>query len=47
MYSRYVATISPVVLYRCETWSVTWREEHRPRMFDYTVLIMIFGPKWK
>jgi hypothetical protein len=34
-----------VVLYGCETWSVTLREEHRLRVFDNRVLRRIFGPK--
>jgi hypothetical protein len=37
--------ILPVVLYGCETWSVTLREEHRLRVFDNRVLRKIFGPK--
>jgi hypothetical protein len=40
----YKTIILPVVLYRCETWSLTLREEHRLRMFDNRVL-RIFGPK--
>ena len=35
----------PVVLYGCETWSLTLREEHRLRMFENRVLRRIFGPK--
>jgi hypothetical protein len=35
----------PVVLYGCETWSFTLREEHRLRVFDNRVLRRIFGPK--
>jgi hypothetical protein len=35
----------PVVLYGCETWSVTLREEHRLRVFENRVLRGIFGPK--
>jgi hypothetical protein len=35
----------PVVLYGCETWSLTIREEHRLRMFDKRVLRRIFGSK--
>jgi hypothetical protein len=34
----------PVVLYGCETWSLTLREEHRLRVFENRVL-RIFGPK--
>jgi hypothetical protein len=35
----------PVVLYGCDTWSLTLREEHRLRVFENTVLRRIFGPK--
>ena len=35
----------PVVLYGCETWSLTLREEHRMRVFENRVLRRIFGPK--
>jgi hypothetical protein len=35
----------PVVLYGCETWSVTLREGHRLRVFGNRVLRGIFGPK--
>jgi len=35
----------PVVLYGCETWSLTLREEHRMRVFDNRVLRRIIGPK--
>jgi hypothetical protein len=37
--------ILPVVLYGCETWSLTFGEEHRLRMFENRVLRRIFGPK--
>jgi hypothetical protein len=37
--------ILPVVLYGCEMWSVTPREEHRLRVFENRVLRGIFGPK--
>jgi hypothetical protein len=37
--------ILPVVLYMCETWSLTLREEHRLRVFVNRVLRRIFGPK--
>ena len=37
--------IFPVVLYGCETWSLTLREERRLRMFENRVLRRIFGPK--
>jgi hypothetical protein len=41
----YKTIILPVVLYGCETWSVTLREEHRLRVFVNRVLRRIFGPK--
>jgi hypothetical protein len=41
----YRTIILPVVLYGCETWSLTLREEHRLRVFDNRVLRRIFGPK--
>jgi hypothetical protein len=34
-----------VVLYECETWSLTVREEHKLRVFENRVLRRIFGPK--
>jgi hypothetical protein len=34
-----------VVLYECETWSLTLREEHRLRVFRNRMLRKIFGPK--
>jgi hypothetical protein len=41
----YKTIILPVVLYRCETWSLTLREEHRLRVFENRVLRRIFGCK--
>jgi hypothetical protein len=41
----YKTIILPVVLYGCETWSVTLREEHKLRVFENRVLRRIFGPK--
>jgi hypothetical protein len=41
----YKTIIIPVVLYGCETWSQTLREEHRLRVFENRVLRGIFGPK--
>jgi len=40
-----VVVILPVVLYGCETWSLTRREERKPRVFEYMVLRGIFGPR--
>jgi hypothetical protein len=37
--------VLPVVLYGCETWSLTLREEQRLRVFENRVLRRIFGPK--
>jgi hypothetical protein len=41
----YKAIILPVVLYGCETWSLTLREKHRQRVFENRVLRRLFGPK--
>jgi hypothetical protein len=41
----YRTIILPVVLYGCQTWSLTLREEHRLRVFENRVLRGIFGPK--
>jgi hypothetical protein len=41
----YKNVILPVVLYGCEIWSLTLREEHRLRVFEKRVLRRIFGPK--
>jgi hypothetical protein len=45
----YVYTVTtiilPVVLYGCETWSLTLREERRLRLFENRVLRRVFGPK--
>jgi hypothetical protein len=41
----YKTIILPVVLYGCETSSLTSREEHRLRVFENRVLRGIFGPK--
>ena len=40
----YRTIILPVVLYGCETWSLTLREERRLRVFENRVL-RVFGPK--
>jgi hypothetical protein len=37
--------VPPVVLYGCETWSLTLREERRLRLFESRLLMRIFGPK--
>jgi hypothetical protein len=34
-----------VVLYGCETWSLTVREEYKLRVFENRVFRRIFGPK--
>jgi hypothetical protein len=38
-------TIILPVLYGCESWSLTLREESRPRVFENKVLRRLFGPK--
>jgi hypothetical protein len=37
--------VLPVVLYGCETWSLTLREERGLGVFENRVLRKIFGPK--
>jgi hypothetical protein len=37
--------ILPVVLYGCETWLLTLREEHKLRVFENRVLRRVFVPK--
>src|SRR5215469_7563395 len=41
----YRTIILPVVLYGCETWSLTLREEHSLRVFENRVLSRVFGPR--
>ncbi|KAJ4426792.1 hypothetical protein ANN_26591 [Periplaneta americana] len=41
----YQTVILPVVLYGCETWTLTLREEQRLRVFENKVLRKIFGAK--
>ena len=41
----YRTIILSVVLYGCETWSLTLREECRLRVFENRVLRRLFGPK--
>jgi hypothetical protein len=41
----YKTVILPVVLYGCEIWHLTLREEHRLRVSENRVLRKIFGPK--
>ncbi|KAJ4436605.1 hypothetical protein ANN_16638 [Periplaneta americana] len=41
----YKTVILPVVLYGCETWTLTLREEHRLRVFENKVLRKIFRAK--
>ena len=37
--------VLPIALYGCETWSLTFREESRLRVFENRVLRRIFRPK--
>jgi len=41
----YRTIILPVVLYGCETWLLTLREERRLRVFENRVLRRVFGSK--
>ena len=41
----YRTIILSVVLYECESWSLTLREERRLRVFENRVLRRIFGPR--
>jgi hypothetical protein len=41
----YKTIILPVVLYWCETWSLTLGKEHRLRVFENMVLRRVFEPK--
>ena len=41
----YRTIILPVVLYGCEIWSLTFREERKLRVFENKVLRRIFGPR--
>jgi hypothetical protein len=41
----YRIIILPFILYGCETWSLTLREERTRRLFKDRVLRRIFGPK--
>ena len=41
----HITVILPVILYGCETWSLTLREEHRLRVFENGVLRKVLGPK--
>ena len=42
----YRTIIMTVVLYGCETLSLTLREERRLRMFENRVVRKVYGPKW-
>ena len=41
----YRTVILPVVLYGCETWSLTLQEERKLRVFENRVIRRIFGPR--
>ena len=41
----YRTIILPIVLYECETWSLTLREELWLKVFQHKVRRRIFGPK--
>jgi len=41
----YINKILPIVVYGCETWSLTLKEKRRLRVFENRVFRRIFGPK--
>ena len=41
----FIILVLNIVLYGCETWSLTLREERRLRVFENRVLRRVFGPK--
>ena len=41
----YRIVIVPVVLYGCESWSLTKRKTHKLKVFDYRVLRKILEPE--
>ena len=45
LFVLYRTIILPVVLYGCETWSLTLRDQRSLRVFDNRVLRRVFGPK--
>jgi hypothetical protein len=45
MIKIYRTIILPVVMYGCETWSLTLKEERRLRMFENLALRRVFDPK--
>jgi hypothetical protein len=45
IYQSYKTIIMPVVLCGCETWSLTFKEEHRVRVFENRVLRRTIGPE--
>ena len=45
MRDKYRTVILSVVLYGCETWSLTLQEESELRVFENMVLRRIFGPR--
>ena len=42
---KYKTIILPDVLYGCEAWSLTLREERKLRVFENRILRLVFGPK--
>jgi hypothetical protein len=45
LYKNLKIKIYRTVLYGCETWSLTLREERKLWMFEHRVLRRVFGPK--
>ena len=42
---KFKTLVLPLVLYGCETWPLTLREESRLRLFENRILRRIFGPE--
>ena len=45
LFSKGPSIILPVVLYGCETWSLTLQEERKLKVFENMVLRRIFGAR--
>jgi hypothetical protein len=43
----HIIIVLPILLYGCETWSVTLREECTLSVFENRVLQRVFGPMWE
>ena len=45
-FRKFMDGLLPVVLYGCEAWSLTLREERKLRVLENMVLRRIFGSRW-